>query len=127
MDSVKIPITKELVDAADALIEQYAPAADSTSAIQVALGNLSLWLSTDGDYPRFVEPKHGYVLRRSDPDGTVSWFVRNGPDDSGADHSTWSMDEERAKRFATRADAERDWRPRCEIVAAVAPRHSGNP
>lgn len=67
---VPIPITKDQVDAANHLIEVYAPTAESTTAIQVALGNLALWLSSDGEYPRVVcEHKN------------LEHIVGSGPDD----------------------------------------------
>ena|SRR5258707_621336 len=48
----RLPITAEQVSKANALIEQFAPAAESTTAVQVALGALQQWIQTNGEYPR---------------------------------------------------------------------------
>lgn len=50
-----LPITAELAGAANALIEQYAPAAESTTTVQVALGSLKRWIESDGQYPKIAE------------------------------------------------------------------------
>lgn len=47
-----LPITAEQAATANGLIEQHAPAGDATTDVQVALGNLALWIETGRKYPR---------------------------------------------------------------------------
>jgi hypothetical protein len=47
-----LPITAEQAATANGLIERHAPAGEATTAVQVALGNLALWIETGRTSPR---------------------------------------------------------------------------
>lgn len=55
MNRAPLPITAEHANAANALIERHAPGGEKTTAVQIALGHLALWITTDGQYPKAPE------------------------------------------------------------------------
>lgn len=56
MQRQPLPITREQVIAANALIEQHCPAAESTTGVQCALSDLARWIETNGEYPQYTLP-----------------------------------------------------------------------
>jgi hypothetical protein len=77
--AVPIPITREQVSQANALIEQLAPAAESTTNVQVALGSLALWLQTDGEYPRIL-PALSAPAAQPEPSNDLAQAMRDDAD-----------------------------------------------